>query len=414
MQSVSSPSGKVFQPRSPITTTELFAGRWNELTNIADAVNQPGLHVVVYGERGVGKTSQANVVSPTIWAIDNQGKDPSEVTERLVIKSVASTSDTFSSIWNKLFDDITWPGTTTGVAGRPRPISTREFFSLGDTLRIDDVRRVLLRMPGTVFIVDEFDRAKREISKDFTDLIKTLSDLVIDCTIILVGVAETIGNLVADHASINRAIVQIRLERMKTKELQVILQNAEKVLHISFADDAANLIVHVSQGLPHYTHLIGLNAVRALTERFFLDEVTREDVFSALKKAVKLAEQTVTEQYSTATHSAHRDALYRQVLVACALTAAGSHDELGYFNPSSVVTQLTEILNRPVTIATFTNHLVEFCQDKRGSVLERDGQPWGYRYRFRDPFLVPYVFMNAVEGRLLTDDQLVHMLSQGD
>ena len=296
------------------------------------------------------------------------------------------------------------------MADQQKQISTREFFALGETLGIDDVRRVLSQMPGAVFIIDEFDRAKRETSKDFTDLIKTLSDLGIDCTVILVGVSETVGNLVTDHASINRAIVQIRLERMKTKELLVILQNAERALQIKFAQDAANLIVHVSQGLPHYTHLIGLHAVRALTERVESDEVRRDDVLSALKRAVKLAEQTVTEEYSTATHSAHRDALYRHVLLACALTAASSHDALGYFNPSSVVQPLEEILRKTVTIATFTNHLGEFCQDKRGSVLERDGQPWGYRYRFRDPLLVPFVFMNAVEGHLLSDVDLVRML----
>lgn len=403
-------AAKVFRPRSPITTKELFAGRWNELTSIADAVSQPGLHVVIYGERGVGKTSLANVVSPTIWAIDNHGKDPGEVTERLVIKSVANGGDTFSTIWNRLFSEFAWPGAAAGMADQQKQISTREFFALGETLGIDDVRRVLSQMPGAVFIIDEFDRAKRETSKDFTDLIKTLSDLGIDCTVILVGVSETVGNLVTDHASINRAIVQIRLERMKTKELLVILQNAERALQIKFAQDAANLIVHVSQGLPHYTHLIGLHAVRALTERVESDEVRRDDVLSALKRAVKLAEQTVTEEYSTATHSAHRDALYRHVLLACALTAASSHDALGYFNPSSVVQPLEEILRKTVTIATFTNHLGEFCQDKRGSVLERDGQPWGYRYRFRDPLLVPFVFMNAVEGHLLSDVDLVRML----
>jgi len=299
------------------------------------------------------------------------------------------------------------------MTNQTKRVSTRQYFGLDGTLSIDDVRRVLAQMPGSVFIVDEFDRAKGEISKDFTDLIKTLSDLVIDCTVILVGVSETVGNLVADHASISRAIVQIRLERMKPKELLVILQNAEKALGVRFAEDAANLIVHVSQGLPHYTHLIGLHAVRSITDKLSLSEVRRDDVFDALKRAVKLAEQTVTEQYSTATHSAHRDALYRQVLLACALTAARCHDALGYFNPRSVVGPLEEILGKSVTIATFTNHLSEFCQDKRGPVLERDGQPWGYRYRFRDPLLVPFVFMNAVEGSLLSGESLVRMLKEG-
>ena len=68
----------VFQPRTPIATKELFAGRWPELTEISDAVHQTGLHVVIYGERGVGKTSLANVISPTIWVMDGHRLDEEE------------------------------------------------------------------------------------------------------------------------------------------------------------------------------------------------------------------------------------------------------------------------------------------------------------------------------------------------
>ena len=103
-KTLSAKAAKVFQPRTPITTKELFAGRWDELVAIVDAVNQPGLHAVIYGERGVGKTSLANVISPTIWAFD---QDDKKAPERLVVKVVASSGDTFSSIWRKLFNELT-------------------------------------------------------------------------------------------------------------------------------------------------------------------------------------------------------------------------------------------------------------------------------------------------------------------
>ncbi len=245
-----------------------------------------------------------------------------------------------------------------------------------------------------------------------TDLIKTLSDMGVDCTVIIVGVSETVSSLIEDHASISRALVQIPLPRMKPDELRVILTNGEKTLGMQFTEGAANLIVHVSQGLPHYTHLIALHSVRKAATSRLSKLVEQSDVFDALKEAVKEAEQTVTQEHSSATHSSHKDALYRQVLLACALAAARTHDSLGYFNPSEVVEPLRGILNRDVSIATFTNHLREFSQEKRGSVLERDGQPWGFRYRFQDPLLVPYTFMNAVESGLLSGEALVQMLNQ--
>jgi hypothetical protein len=198
----------------------------------------------------------------------------------MVVNCVANSMDSFSSIWHKLFAEIQWPDGN-GL------ISTIEAFSLPDELTIDLVKKVLSLAHGAVYIVDEFDKAGREVSKQFTELIKTLSDLAVDCTIILVGVAETVDNLIIDHASINRAVIQVRLDRMKPTELMIILQNAEKVLETKFSDDATNLIVHISQGLPHYTHLVGLNAVRSAAQRLSLLEVDRNDVFDALKTAVK-------------------------------------------------------------------------------------------------------------------------------
>jgi hypothetical protein len=155
--------------------------------------------------------------------------------------------------------------------------------------------------------------------------------------------------------------------------------------------------------------LIGLHAVRKAADRRTTG-IERQDVFSALKEAVKEAQQTVTEKHSKATRSAHKDALYRHVLLACGIAAATSRDALGYFNPASVAVPLKQILARQVEIATFNNHLAEFCEDKRGSVLERTGQARAYLYRFHDPLLVPFVFMDAVATNLITDGQLTEML----
>ena len=64
------------------------------------------------------------------------------------------------------------------------------------------------------------------------------------------------------------------------------------------------------------------------------------------------------------------------------------------------------ILERDVEVATFNNHLAEFCQPKRGSVLERTGQARAYRYRFHDPLLVPFIFMDALNTGMITDENL--------
>jgi hypothetical protein len=407
-------ASKTFRPRTPITTRDLFAGRWDQIKTLIDAVNQAGLHVVIYGERGVGKTSLSNVIGPIVAAFDESKTPLPSRRERLVVKAVASSDDTFSSLWHSLFSQITWKDNRPvyGVLpGSKSPMPLRKAFSLGDTLAVDEVRKVVSMIPGAVYIVDEFDRSAQRTSKNFTDLMKALSDFGVECTIILVGVAETIDGLMADHASISRALVQVLLPRMRPEELREILTKAEESLTIKFSDEAASLIVNLSQGLPHYTHLLGLHSVRISAARQ-TNHVERDAVFDALKEAVRQAQQTVTEKHTKATRSAHRDALYKHVLLACALAATHSRDALGYFNPGSVAGPLSNILNRPVPIAAFSHHLSEFCSVKRAEVLERTGQQRNYRFRFRDPLLVPYVLMDAMNTELISRTELADMLGQ--
>ena len=54
--------GQYFKPTMPINREDLFSGRRDVSREVLDAVNQQGQHVVLYGERGVGKTSLANMI----------------------------------------------------------------------------------------------------------------------------------------------------------------------------------------------------------------------------------------------------------------------------------------------------------------------------------------------------------------
>ena len=60
-------SSQAFNPSGPVSDRDLFAGRESQLTDILGAVGQSGQHAILFGERGVGKTSLASLTHE-FWA----------------------------------------------------------------------------------------------------------------------------------------------------------------------------------------------------------------------------------------------------------------------------------------------------------------------------------------------------------
>ena len=52
---------EVFSPSAPVDREEIFAGRADQLAALFVVSRQRGQHAVIYGERGVGKTSLARI-----------------------------------------------------------------------------------------------------------------------------------------------------------------------------------------------------------------------------------------------------------------------------------------------------------------------------------------------------------------
>ena len=89
-------AAEVFSPGAPVNEMELFAGRIEQIAVLLDVVHQRGKHGVVYGERGVGKTSLTNIFH---LAISGPGHP-------LVIKINCDPAETFLTLWQKIFRRI--------------------------------------------------------------------------------------------------------------------------------------------------------------------------------------------------------------------------------------------------------------------------------------------------------------------
>src|SRR5205823_14119880 len=121
---------QVFTPGAPVDSYELFAGRFEQVLDTVAAINQRGQHVVLHGERGVGKTSLANVMTEILMQ--------QNVHLRAVMVN-CSNADVFPGLWGNIF----------------------ELLEVGGAMEMtpEGVRRVLEKLPTrSLIVIDELDR----------------------------------------------------------------------------------------------------------------------------------------------------------------------------------------------------------------------------------------------------------------
>lgn len=387
-------ASQLFSPAAPIDERSLFAGRKIQIDKMLEAVSEKGKHAVLFGERGVGKTSLGRVFHAIF---------PRTIRHILAVREQIDPSDDFSSIWRKVFKDLRVRSVDAETGTQHLPLANE----YPGAIMPDDIRREFqyIFSPNDIpiIIIDEFDKAREssdtKIHEMMSNTIKHLSDYSINATIILIGVADDVNDLIGEHPSITRAIEQIPMPRMDKDELREIIDKRLPLLGMKMHGDAYWKIIELSRGLPSYAHLLGLYSTQAAIARRSL-QIKEEDVDAAIKRALEKTQESTQLDYSKAVHSNRNDSLYKQVLLACALAKP---DERGQFSPSAVVEPLSDILNRQVKIDAFQQHLLKFIESDRGAVLVRRGRERAYKFRFRDPMMQPYVIMRGIDDNIIPE-----------
>jgi Cdc6-like AAA superfamily ATPase len=389
-------AGKVFTPSAPIDDYALFAGRQKEIKKVVSAVSQKGQHIVVYGERGVGKTSLTNVLGVILDAIAGSSES--------VVRVNADSNSSAASLWRSVFREIPMATLKSkiGFSGE-KTVEESEPLSelIPNNVSPEDIRHLFQTLESEfVIIFDELDRVKnKKTLASLSDTIKALSDHAVPVTLILVGVANSVEKLIANHPSIQRALVQIPMKRMAPADAREVITKGLERLGMIIDDNAANRIVDLCQGLPHYIHLLALNATREAIESDS-NTISIDHVKKATALAVEQAEHSIKTAYHSAVLSS-RGNLYPQVLLACALAKV---DEMGFFFAGAVREPMKRIMKKEYGIAAFARHLTDFSSDKRGPIIEKSGSRGRFTYRFIDPTMQPYVIMKGLADGMIEEE----------
>lgn len=390
-------AARVFTPGSAINEKDLFAGRINQIRRIVDSVNQTGMHAVLYGEPGVGKTSLSNVCAEFLRGIKTKNIDV------IAPKINCVTSDDYTSIWKKVFADIEITEKTEGPGFLPQ--EKEQVSSIIDSLpeqiapdvvvkTLDSLGRKFL----VVAVIDEFDRiADEAVKREMADTIKMMSDYQARATLLLVGVADSVDELIQEHQSIERALLQIHMPRMERAELEEIIQNGLERLTMTIDSKALEEIISLAKGLPYFVHLLGLHTCRRALD-MGEKKITQKHLQTAIREALDGAQQTMRSAYHQATVSTRKETIHRHVLLACALAKT---DDFGYFTASSVIEPVSLIRKKSYQLPYFAQHLKDFSDQKRGQILQQTGEPHSRRYRFRNPMMQPFVIMKGLSDGLI-------------
>ena len=302
---------EVFSPSAPVDREEIFAGRADQLAALAVVSRQRGQHAVIYGERGVGKTSLARICA-----------ERARQENSFVANVTCDSGDTFLSIWTKVLEEISV------VAGGEHG-NALQFLREGQTTP-NEVRLVLRQLASearVLIFIDEFDQvATAEVRKRMAETVKILSDNSVRATLVIVGVAQNVTELIDEHESVARAIVQVQMPRLRPRELSQIIDKGLAAAGMTITVPAANRIVNLSQGLPHYVHRLAQQAGLQAAGRDS-GEVSADDVTEAISIVVTDTNESIGKDYHAATWSGRSDAIFGDVLLACACaqpTSAGT------------------------------------------------------------------------------------------
>lgn len=377
-----------FSPSAPIDS-RAFAGRESQITDVINACVQRGQHVVIFGERGAGKTSLAITLGKML-------RTKFIIPECGTINCDQTT--TFASLWRAILSEIP---ASRNTSFKPQSEWDNAQGSLAKFLPEDvtphSIREVLQGRGKFLFIIDEVDRIKDKTTTTLlADTIKSLSDHAVDTTLVLVGVAESVDTLIAEHESVQRALIQVHMPRMSGAEIDEIIDNGLAPVGMTIEQNAKQRINKLSQGLPHYAHLLGMHSAQAAAAQDRM-HINIDDTHQGLRKALKHAQKSIADDYERATISAG-ETLYRWVLLACALANTDAH---GYFTAGDVRIPFNILLKKDCPVNLFSKHLHAFCEAQHGSVLHKTAVASGYKYKFKNAIMQPYVIMKALEARVI-------------
>jgi Cdc6-like AAA superfamily ATPase len=252
---------EAFTPSQPVSDRKRFAGRTDILTALIRALEEQRLHTVLYGARGLGKTSVLHVLTQA-----------AREARYLVIYVSCGSDSSFDEVFRTVAAGI--PMLFHSTVG-PTSQEVEQGKTLADIIPDTPISAriasdLLAKVVGTrvVVVLDEFDRCESPaFRRNIAELIKNLSDRMVRVQLVIAGVAANLVQLLEHIPSIQRNIYPLQIPWMTTTEIRELIKNGEELCGVHFDDAALRAVSVAAHGSPYLASLLahhaGLNALEA-------------------------------------------------------------------------------------------------------------------------------------------------------
>lgn len=368
---------------TPVISREAFAGRHDAMAQLITAIEEQRVHVVIYGERGIGKTSLVHVFA-----------DTAREARYHVIYASCGTAANFAEMFRsicaripRIYHASVMPNSAEAERGDNFDVMLPE-----GPFGARELAEVLAGVVGTrvLIILDEYDRvADPEFRRDIAETIKNLSDRAARVQLVITGVGLNLDELIGYAPSIRRNIAGLPMRPLNASEVRELLHMGEEAAGIRYGSDAVAMIAAMADGSPYLVRLISHQAgMMALNDKRSI--VTENDTRSAINHVLDDWQAGLPRRVQASLARDEARANW-DVLVAAARAGSGAD---GWFTVDDVHVMLGARLAPLVVerdLKMFANTL-DLLERREGA-----GEP---HYRFSYPGVTALLIMSAAIARM--------------
>ena len=384
-------------PAQPIQSYEHLFGRYDQLQQIEQALCAPGRHVFIYGDRGVGKSSLAQTA-----AYKHQSSDSPPIIIGCEMKStfLGIVQAILERLINNPSGDQVTHSTKVGIGVPKLTFEQEVLIKKGEIPIAKDINSATLLLnyfaikysKKTLVVLDEFDLIGEKKERGlFADFVKQLGDQFVAIQFIFCGIGKSLDELLDAHASSYRYMSGIEVHRLDWTARWEIIDKSSSALGLSINDDSRFRIAAISDGYPHYIHLVCENLYwECFNDESLITEASPEHYIAAVRATVRGIEHHLRRSYDQATMKT--SVSYHEVLWAVA-----DHFELTRGTPS-IYQSYCRIMHSktedPIESAKFNLRLGQLRSSGFGEILVNPKRGW---YEFKENIVRGYVRLRAEE-----------------